>query len=108
MASIKFLDGSVFTGSVAEVKEAQEAYELSHTAKRTAPIVSKPAAPASPDMLTIDVKDGNKTVCVLNANVHAFKTGSTGYFAVTKTVIGGERYQVQTSLVKIHSKPASK
>jgi len=55
--------------------------------------------------LTLEVSAGGQPIGTLVANSKSFKTGSTGFYAGDKLVIGGERYQVSCSIVLIGSKP---
>ena len=56
-------------------------------------------------MLSIDIKENDKVVGTLSASEKLFKTGSRGYFGMSKIQIGEKRYQVQVQLVEIGSKP---
>jgi hypothetical protein len=56
-------------------------------------------------MLSVEIKENDKTVGLLTATEKAFKTGSKGYFGMGKIQIGEKRYQVQVQLVEIGSKP---
>jgi hypothetical protein len=56
-------------------------------------------------MLSIDIKENDKVVAMLQAPEKLFKTGSRGYFGMGKIQIGEKRYQVQVQLVEIGSKP---
>ena len=56
-------------------------------------------------MLSVEIKENDKTVGLLTAVEKAFKTGSKGYFGMGKIQIGEKRYQVQVQLVEIGSKP---
>lgn len=56
-------------------------------------------------MLSIDIKENDKVVGTLSAAEKLFKTGSRGYFGMSKIQIGEKRYQVQVQLVEIGSKP---
>ena len=56
-------------------------------------------------MITIDIKENDKVVAVLQTPEKAFKTGSKGYFGMGKIEINGKRYQVQVQMVEIGSKP---
>jgi hypothetical protein len=56
-------------------------------------------------MLSVEIKENDKVVGVLTAEEKQFKTGSRGFFGMTKIQIGEKRYQVQVQLVEIGSKP---
>ena len=56
-------------------------------------------------MLSIEIKDNEKVVGMLTAAEKLFKTGSRGFFGMTKLQIGEKRYQVQVQIVEIGSKP---
>ena len=56
-------------------------------------------------MLSVEIKDNNVVVGMLNAEQKLFKTGSRGFFGMGKIQIGEKRYQVQVQLVEIGSKP---
>jgi hypothetical protein len=56
-------------------------------------------------MITVDIKQDDKTVGMLPAPEKIFKTGSRGFFGMGKIQIGEKRYQVQVQLVEIGSKP---
>lgn len=69
-------------------------------------ITSKPAPTAHEDKpLTVEIGDGRSTVGVFAVTHRDFKTGSRGYFGVGKVTIGGKKYQCQTQMVEIGSKP---
>ncbi len=46
-----------------------------------------------------------QTLGVIVANEKQFKTGSRGFFGMSKLELDGKRYQVQVQLVEIGSKP---
>ena len=56
-------------------------------------------------MLSIEIKDNEKVIGMLTAAEKLFKTGSRGFFGMTKIQIGEKRYQVQVQIVEIGSKP---
>jgi hypothetical protein len=56
-------------------------------------------------MLSVEIKDNDKVVGMLTADEKLFKTGSRGFFGMTKIQIGEKRYQVQVQMVEIGSKP---
>jgi len=56
-----------------------------------------------PESVTVIVEDQK-----LLADARTFKTGSRGYWAGGKLVIGGRRYQASVSLVEIGSKPGAR
>jgi hypothetical protein len=56
-------------------------------------------------MLSIEIKENDKSVGMLTAAEKLFKTGSRGYYGMGKIQIGEKRYQVQVQLVEIGSKP---
>ncbi|MCX6079010.1 MAG: hypothetical protein NTW32_05700 [Chloroflexi bacterium] len=56
-------------------------------------------------MLIVEIKDGEKKVAELSAAEKVFKTGSKGFFGMSKIQIGEKRYQVQVQMVEIGSKP---
>lgn len=56
-------------------------------------------------MLSVEIKENDKVVGMLNADAKNFKTGSRGFFGMGKIQIGEKRYQVQVQLVEIGSKP---
>lgn len=56
-------------------------------------------------MLSVEIKENEKVVGVLTAEEKLFKTGSRGFFGMTKIQIGEKRYQVQVQVVEIGSKP---
>jgi hypothetical protein len=56
-------------------------------------------------MLSVEIKESDKVVGVLTAEQKLFKTGSRGFFGMTKIQIGEKRYQVQVQVVEIGSKP---
>jgi hypothetical protein len=56
-------------------------------------------------MLSIEIKDNDKVVGALSAVEKVFKTGSRGFFGMSKIQIGEKRYQVQVQVVEIGSKP---
>ena len=56
-------------------------------------------------MLSVEIKENDKVVGVLTAEEKLFKTGSRGFFGMTKIQIGEKRYQVQVQVVEIGSKP---
>lgn len=43
----------------------------------------------------------------ITAEEKTFKTGSKGYFGTGKVTLNGKKYQVQTQLVEIGSKPSN-
>ena len=60
-------------------------------------------------ILDVIIKDENgETVGKLVLNPKEFKTGSKGFYANAKIVIGGKNYQAQCQLVEIGSKDAAK
>ena len=56
-------------------------------------------------MLSVELKENDKVVGMLIAEQKQFKTGSRGYFGMSKIQIGEKRYQVQVQIVEIGSKP---
>jgi hypothetical protein len=56
-------------------------------------------------MLSVEIKENDKVVGILQAAEKLFKTGSRGFFGMGKIQIGEKRYQVQVQLVEIGSKP---
>jgi hypothetical protein len=56
-------------------------------------------------MLSVEIKENEKVVGTLAAAEKVFKTGSRGYFGMSKIQIGEKRYQVQVQIVEIGSKP---
>jgi hypothetical protein len=56
-------------------------------------------------MITVDIKNDDKSVAILMAPEKVFKTGSKGFFGMGKIAIGEKRYQVQVQMVEIGSKP---
>jgi len=56
-------------------------------------------------MLSIELKENDKVVGMLTASEKLFKTGSRGFFGMTKIQLGEKRYQVQVQVVEIGSKP---
>jgi hypothetical protein len=56
-------------------------------------------------MLSVEIKENDKVVGMLTAEQKLFKTGSRGFFGMSKIQIGEKRYQVQVQLVEIGSKP---
>jgi hypothetical protein len=56
-------------------------------------------------VLSIEIKENDKVVGMLTAAEKLFKTGSRGYFGMSKIQIGEKRYQVQVQVVEIGSKP---
>jgi hypothetical protein len=56
-------------------------------------------------MLSVEIKENEKVVGILTAAEKLFKTGSRGFFGMSKIEIGEKRYQVQVQLVEIGSKP---
>jgi hypothetical protein len=56
-------------------------------------------------VLSIEIKEDDKVVGMLTAPEKLFKTGSRGYFGMSKIQIGEKRYQVQVQVVEIGSKP---
>jgi hypothetical protein len=56
-------------------------------------------------MLSVEIKENEKVVGILTAAEKLFKTGSRGFFGMSKIQIGEKRYQVQVQLVEIGSKP---
>lgn len=56
-------------------------------------------------MLSVEIKENEKVVGILQAAEKIFKTGSRGFFGMGKIQIGEKRYQVQVQLVEIGSKP---
>ena len=56
-------------------------------------------------MLSIEIKENEKVLAILTATEKLFKTGSRGFFGMSKIQIGEKRYQVQVQLVEIGSKP---
>jgi hypothetical protein len=56
-------------------------------------------------MLSVEIKENDKLVGTLTAAEKLFKTGSKGYFGMSKIQIGEKRYQVQVQMVEIGSKP---
>jgi len=56
-------------------------------------------------MLSIEIKQSDTVVGLLTAEEKQFKTGSRGFFGMSKIQIGEKRYQVQVQLVEIGSKP---
>lgn len=55
-------------------------------------------------MLSVEIKENDKVVGILQAAEKLFKTGSRGFFGMGKIQIGEKRYQVQVQLVEIGSK----
>lgn len=60
-----------------------------------------PGQSSAPTTITVTM-EGNQ----LLADHRVFSSGSTGYHASGKVIIGGARYQVSCSVVLIGSKPA--
>ena len=57
-------------------------------------------------MLSVEIRDNeNKVVGTLTAPEKLFKTGSRGFYGMSKIQIGEKRYQVQVQIVEIGSKP---
>jgi len=56
-------------------------------------------------MLSVEIKEDEKSVGILSAAEKTFSTGSRGFFGTGKIQIGEKRYQVQVQLVEIGSKP---
>lgn len=56
-------------------------------------------------MFQVDIKQEDKIVGTFTAAEKVFKTGSRGFFGMSKFAIGEKRYQVQIQLVEIGSKP---
>ena len=56
-------------------------------------------------MITVDIKENDKVVAMLQTPEKLFKTGSKGFFGMGKIEIGGKRYQIQVQMVEIGSKP---
>jgi hypothetical protein len=56
-------------------------------------------------MIQVDIKQDEKIVGTFTAAEKVFKTGSKGFFGMSKFSIGEKRYQVQIQLVEIGSKP---
>lgn len=46
-----------------------------------------------------------ESLALIALQAKVFKTGSKGFFGMTKAEIDGKRYQVQVQLVEIGSKP---
>lgn len=57
------------------------------------------------NMITVEFKSEDKLVGMLMAENKVFKTGSRGFFGMSKISIGEKRYQVQVQMVEIGSKP---
>lgn len=56
-------------------------------------------------MLVIKIEDDKgKLISMIIANEKTFKTGSRGYYGVSKGEIDGKRYQIQVQAVEIGSK----
>jgi hypothetical protein len=56
-------------------------------------------------MIQVEIKQDENMVGIFTATEKVFKTGSKGYFGISKIAIGEKRYQVQIQLVEIGSKP---
>ena len=56
-------------------------------------------------MLSVEIKENENIVGMLTAAEKIFKTGSRGFFGMSKIQIGEKRYQVQVQIVEIGSKP---
>ena len=56
-------------------------------------------------MLSVEIKQDEKIIGILTATEKLFKTGSRGFFGMSKIQIGEKRYQVQVQVVEIGSKP---
>jgi hypothetical protein len=56
-------------------------------------------------MLSVEIKENENIVGMLTAAEKVFKTGSRGFFGMSKIQIGEKRYQVQVQIVEIGSKP---
>ena len=56
-------------------------------------------------MLSVEIKENDKVVGMLTAAEKLFKTGSRGFYGMSKIQIGEKRYQVQVQVVEIGSKP---
>jgi hypothetical protein len=58
-------------------------------------------------ILLAEIKDdqGN-VVAMVPAAAKVFKTGSSGFFGITKADIAGKKYQIQIQVVEIGSKAA--
>ena len=56
-------------------------------------------------MISVEIKQNDQSVGILNAAEKVFKTGSRGFFGMGKILIDGKRYQAQVQLVEIGSKP---
>jgi hypothetical protein len=56
-------------------------------------------------MLSVEIKENENIVGTLTAAEKVFKTGSRGFFGMSKIQIGEKRYQVQVQIVEIGSKP---
>lgn len=52
--------------------------------------------------------DSGKVIGEVMASEKQFKTGSRGFFGMSKLEIDGKRYQVQVQLVEIGSKAAQR
>ena len=56
-------------------------------------------------MISVEIKQNDQSIGILNAAEKVFKTGSRGFFGMGKIQIDGKRYQAQVQLVEIGSKP---
>jgi hypothetical protein len=57
------------------------------------------------NMIQVEIKQDEKLVGVFSATEKIFKTGSRGFFGISKIAIGEKRYQVQIQMVEIGSRP---
>jgi len=56
--------------------------------------------------LIADIKtDKNEPFSVITVSPKEFKTGSKGFFGMSKAELDGKRYQIQVQIVEIGSKP---
>jgi hypothetical protein len=56
-------------------------------------------------MIQVEIKQDEKIVGAFAATEKVFKTGSRGFFGMSKFALGEKRYQVQIQMVEIGSKP---
>jgi hypothetical protein len=56
-------------------------------------------------MIQVEIKQDEKMLGAFTASEKIFKTGSKGFFGISKIAMGEKRYQVQIQMVEIGSKP---
>jgi hypothetical protein len=88
-------------------KEKQEMFEKWLESQGNETTTSKPA-PHVEHVMTCEYKRDGVSVGIITVTEKEFKTGSRGFFGVGKVGFGSKRFQCQTQMVEIGSKPQPK